>query len=148
MIFKSVHKKLNAAINLNEDNAWIFAVDNGVKEYIIKLNTIDQLFDRGIDSLNKSLGKYSDVTVENYKKPKGQKFSNITLKDTGDFYKSFKVELTKTSIRISANPIKEDNNLFDDFGDEIIGLTPDNLTKTSEIILENIIIYVKKQLDI
>jgi pectin methylesterase-like acyl-CoA thioesterase len=148
MKFKTVHKKLDAAMKLDENKAWFFAIDNGVKEEIVQLNTIDQLFDKGIDSLNKSLGKYANTTIELYKKPKGQKYSNITLKDTGDFYRSFKVEVTKDSIKINANPIKEDNNLFDDFGAEIVGLTTQNRMRVSEMILNKIIIYVKKQLQI
>lgn len=147
MKFKTVHKKLDAAMKLDEDKGWFFAIDNGVKEEIVQLNTIDQLFDKGIDSLNKSLGKYTSFTIE-LKKAKGQKTSNITLKDTGDFYRSFKVEATKDSIKINANPIKEDNNLFDDFGAEIVGLTTQNRMRVSEMILNNIIIYVKKQLQI
>lgn len=148
MEFKTVNTLLDKAINLDEDNAWFFSVDNGVNEEVIQLNTIDQLFDKGIDSLNKSLGDYSPVTIEKYKKPKGQKFSNITLKDSGAFYKSFNVEVTKDAIRISANPIKDDNNLFDDFGDEIVGLTTENTKRICEMILQNIIIYVKNELGI
>lgn len=147
MFFKEVDTLLDAAINLDEDRAWFFAVDNGVKEEIIQLNTIDQLFDRGVDSLNRSLGDYSPFTVEE-KKRKGQKYTNITLKDDGDFYKSFKVEVTATEIRISANPIKDDNNLFDDFGSEIVGLTDQNTLRICDMILQNIIIYVKKELGI
>jgi hypothetical protein len=145
MEFTKLHTVLNNAIKLNEDDAWFFAVDNGVKEEIIKLNTIDQLYDKGIDSLSKSLGKYSGFTVEK-KKEKGQKYTNITLKDTGDFYKSFKVTVTKKEINISANPLKDDSNLFDDFGTQIVGLTDENTIKICELILDNILIYVKKQL--
>lgn len=147
MEFKTVNKILDAAINLNEDEAWFFSVDNGVKEEVIRLNTIDQLFDRGVDSLNKSLGDYAPYTVED-KKRKGQKHSNITLKNKGNFYKTFRVEVTVDKIKISANPIKDNDNLFDDFGVEIVGLTTENTKRISELILKNIIIYVKKELAI
>ena len=140
--FKTVNTLLNAAINLNEGDAWLFAVDNGVKTQIIKLNTIDQLFDKGIDSLNKTLGKYSNVTI-GIKKSKGQKTSNITLKDTGDFYKTFRVDVTKTEIKIFANPLKDQDNLFDKYGANIVGLTEENRLLISEMILQNIIIYVR-----
>jgi len=147
MFFKEVDILLKSAIKLDEDKAWFFSVDNGVKETVIKLNTIDQLFDRGVDSLNKSLGEYSGFTVEE-KKRKGQKYTNITLKDSGAFYKTFKIEVTKNEIIINANPIKDDDNLFDNFGMQIVGLTDQNTLRVCELILQNMIIYVKKQLKI
>ena len=144
-MLKSVKHILNKAIKLDEVKAWKFAIDVDLKKYIIKLNTIDQLFDEGIDSLGDSLGEYSPFTVE-LKKIKGQPTDRITLKDTGKFYKTFKIEVKNDSFFINANPIKEDNNLFDDFGDEIVGLTEENQIKVSKIILDNTIKYIRKQL--
>ncbi len=144
-MLKSVKHILNKAIKLDEVKAWKFAIDVDLKKYIIKLNTIDQLFDDGIDSLGDSLGEYSPFTVE-LKKIKGQPTDRITLKDTGKFYKTFKIEVKNDSFFINANPIKEDNNLFDDFGYEIVGLTEENQIKVSKIILDNTIKYIRKQL--
>lgn len=144
-MLKSVKHILNKAIKLDEVKAWKFAIDVDLKKYIIKLNTIDQLFDDGIDSLGDSLGEYSPFTVE-LKKIKGQPTDRITLKDTGKFYKTFKIEIKNDSFFINANPIKEDNNLFDDFGNEIVGLTEENQIKVSKIILDNTIKYIRKQL--
>ena len=150
-MLKSVKHILNKAIKLDEVKAWKFAIDVDLKKYIIKLNTIDQLFDEGIDSLGDSLGEYSISTIEGTssylgKKAKGQPTDRITLKDTGKFYKTFKIEVKNDSFFINANPIKEDNNLFDDFGDEIVGLTEENKIKVSKIILDNTIKYIRKQL--
>ena len=150
-MLKSVKHILNKAIKLDEVKAWKFAIDVDLKKYIIKLNTIDQLFDDGIDSLGDSLGEYSISTIEGTssylgKKAKGQPTDRITLKDTGKFYKTFKIEVKNDSFFINANPIKEDNNLFDDFGDEIVGLTEENKIKVSKIILDNTIKYIRKQL--
>ena len=144
-MLESVKDILNKAINLDEVKAWYFAIDIDLQNNIIKLNTIDQLFNEGIDSLGDSLGEYSPFTVE-LKKAKGQPTNRITLKDTGDFYKTFKVEVKDDSFFINANPIKEDNNLFDDFGSEIVGLTEDNQKKISKTILDNTIKYIRKQL--
>ncbi len=144
-MLKSVKHILNKAIKLDEVKAWKFAIDVDLKKYIIKLNTIDQLFDDGIDSLGDSLGEYSPFTVE-LKKIKGQPTDRITLKDTGKFYKTFKIEVKDDSFFINANPIKEDTNLFDDFGSEIVGLTEENQKKISKTILDNTIKYIRKQL--
>jgi len=146
-MLESVKDILNKAINLDEVKAWYFAIDIDLQNNIIKLNTIDQLFNDGIDSLGDSLGEYSPFTVE-LKKAKGQPTDRITLKDTGDFYKTFKVEVKDDSFFINANPIKDDNNLFDDFGSEIVGLTEDNQKKISKTILDNTIKYIRKELAI
>ncbi len=146
-MLESVKDILNKAINLDEVKAWYFAIDIDMQNNIIKLNTIDQLFNDGIDSLGDSLGEYSPFTVE-LKKAKGQPTNRITLKDTGDFYKTFKVEVKDDSFFINANPIKDDSNLFDDFGSEIVGLTEDNQKKISKTILDNTIKYIRKQLAI
>ncbi len=152
-MLESVKDILNKAINLDEVKAWYFAIDIDMQNNIIKLNTIDQLFNDGIDSLGDSLGEYSISTIEGTssylgKKAKGQPTDRITLKDTGDFYKTFKVEVKDDSFFINANPIKDDSNLFDDFGSEIVGLTEDNQKKISKTILDNTIKYIRKQLAI
>jgi len=110
-----------------------------IKNEVIRLNTKEQLFNKGIDSKGDSLGTYSPFTVEQ-KKKKGQRHENITLEDTGDFYKSFRVSVNKISITIDADPIKEDNNLFDDFGEDILGLTDESKQKLQEMA---VIEYIK-----
>ena len=110
---------------------------NDVQDYIIELNTegenTSQLFELGIDSEGNRLGDYSGFT-KNIKASKGQRIDHITLKDTGEFYKSFKVTPNKNGFRISANPNKDDSNLFDDFGVDIVGLTKENVLKLLDFI--------------
>lgn len=102
-------------------------------KYVIRLNQ-KQLFDKGIDSDGDSLGVYSPYTIT-IKEKKRQKTDHITLKDTGEFYKSFTVTIKKDGIYFDADPIKIDDetgersNLFDDFGKEILGLTEENKIK-------------------
>ena len=52
---------------------------------------------------------------------------SVTLKDTGDFYLSFSVIPFKGGFEITANPIKDDTNLFEEWGKEILGLNQVNL---------------------
>jgi hypothetical protein len=149
MYFDKLHKLLDRAANLSEEKAWIVSVDNGVQKRIIELNTIDQLFNKGIDALGQSLGDYSQVSVEVF----GKRAGHITLRDTTEFYNSFVVLVLKDRLIIRANTIKNDpikgtTDLTDRFGEEIIGLTTENIEKISEIILVNIIEYVKRQLRI
>lgn len=103
---------------------------NDVQDYIIELNTegeqTSQLYSLGVDSLGNKLGEYSGFT-KNIKASKGQRIDHITLKDTGEFYGSFKITPNNKGFRISANPFKDDSNLFDDFGVDIVGLTKENV---------------------
>ena len=147
-MFENVTTLLDKAIALNEDLAWLLSVDNGVKKEIIKFNTIDQLRDKGIDSLNRSLGDYSQISVEVF----GKRDGHITLEDTGDFYHSFRVSVEKDGFTINANSIKHGAkgtvDLTTRFGDDIIGLTEENRDIITELIMKNIVKYVKQQLNV
>ena len=137
-----VNKILNRAQNIDPDKVWIFAIDEQVQDEIVRLNTQDQLFDKGIDSLNDTLGDYSPITVT-IKRRKGQKTSNITLKDTGEFYDSFDVVVKRDGLEITADTMKEDNDLAEMFGIDILGLTDDSLDKLiREYILFNYRDYI------
>ena len=125
--FERLLKNINN-LNINDIFFELWS-DNRVQNYIIDLNTegkpTSQLYELGVDSLGNSLGEYSPFTIP-FKVEKGQRFDHITLKDTGDFYESFIVTPLKTGFKIDANPIKDDDNLFDLFGKDIVGLTEEN----------------------
>ena len=103
---------------------------------IIELNTIEQLYEEGVDSLGVSLGQYSAATIEGTssfagRAERGLRFDHITLFDTGDFYKSWKVDVRSDDdsfFIIDANPIKEDTNLFVEWGVDVLGLTEESMT--------------------
>ena len=146
-MFENVKNLLKTARELDENDGWIMSVDNEVKEVIIEMNTIDQLFDRGIDALNNSLQDYTPTTIM-IKQRKGQKHSVTTLHDDGDLYASFRVTVTSDEIIIHANTIKDGDDLTDKYGDEIIGLTADNRDELGRLILNNLHLYVRKKLQI
>jgi hypothetical protein len=103
--------------------------DSKVEQYIIKLNTkgesTSQLYNFGINSDGQSIGEYSDYTIA-VKSFDGQPTDRVTLYDTGEFYESFVVKPLKKGYKITANPNKEDSNLFQDWGENIVGLTDEN----------------------
>lgn len=111
-----------------------------VKRYIIALNTkgesTSQLFELGEDSKGRSLGNYAPSTVE-YKFNEGQRFDHITLEDTGGFYKSFKVIPLSDGFRIEADPLKDDTNLFREYGEDIVGLNKENTQLLAAFIKED-----------
>jgi len=132
-----------------DDIAFQIANSTEHKKFVIRLNTegepTSQLFNLGEDSLGVRLhgetsligGEYSPSTLKD-KRGKGQQLTPPTLKDTGAFYDSFKVVAFKGGFRIEANPIKDDTNLFDEFGEEIVGLNKENLDLLTEFYLEKI----------
>lgn len=102
-----------------------------LQKHIIYLNTIDQLFERGEDSLGRKLedvgGSYSPYTIMK-KLEKGQPFDRVTLNDTGEYYDSYKIVAPSGAdyIMIITNPIKEGKNIEQEWGGYIVGLNPEN----------------------
>ena len=76
---------LNKFISL-ERNAFkiVFRTDE-IKNKIIYLNTIEQLYEQGIDSEGLELYPFYSESTIIYKKEKGQRFDHVTLNDTGFF---------------------------------------------------------------
>ena len=125
-MFPILDKLFHNAKNLNQDTIWVMAIDEDVKREIIRLNTRDQLFDKGVDSLDRSLGVYSKTSVNKYGKRPGR----IQLFDSGEFYKSFRVLVDADGLVIFANALKVGDNGVDDlavkYGIDIIGVTESN----------------------
>lgn len=133
---------LKRATSINLDEIMLKVFDNDkVQEYIENLNK-EQL-QEGIDSKGDELSYidhngrertgYSRVT-ELITKGKKKAGSHFTLFDTGDFYKSIKLMPELNGVTITANPIKEDENLFKKFGNDIIGLTQESVQLLQEFI--------------
>jgi uncharacterized protein YktA (UPF0223 family) len=121
------------------------------KKLIIDLNTKSQLYQQGIDSEGIKLSEYSrNNGYSNYtkaiKEAKGQPTNRITLNDTGAFYRSFRTKLFGSEIVIFANPNKDDTNLYDEWGTDIVGLTDESLKTLAQFAKILIKPYVKKTL--
>lgn len=102
-----------------------------LQKEIIYLNTIDQLFEKGEDSLGRKLkdvgGDYSGFTKQ-YKFDNGQPFDRVTLKDTGEYYDSYRIVAPSGAdyIMIITNPIKDGKNIEQEWGGYIVGLNQEN----------------------
>ena len=99
--------------------------DKGLQQDILDLNRIDQLYDKGIRADETSLGRYSKLTKE-IKISKDQVSDHVTLKDTGEFYGSFRIKAEATDVIITADTIKPDVDLAEKYGDNILGLTQES----------------------
>ena len=91
---------------------------------MIDINTDQQLYQEGISSTGRSLLSYTPFT-EQIKKDKGQPSDRTTLRDTGDFHDSFKLDSNKFPFGITANDPKT-SMLTAKYGEDIFGLTKEN----------------------
>jgi len=98
----------------------------------------DQLFTTGEDGNKNSLGEYSELTVQ-IKRRKGQPTDRITLKDTGDFYKTYSIDPFKGGFIIDANGQKSSIDLLVKYGNDIL--------KPNEETIEIIGDYYKEKLN-
>jgi hypothetical protein len=129
---------------LKPENIWlnVFAKPEIRRFVTVTLIQEGQLFSKGIDGTGRPLTNadngrttYSKMTeiLTNGRKKEGEHY---TLLDSGDFYKSMIVVLGTNFFEIDADPIKENDNLFTKFGEDIIGLTDESKTLLAERLKE------------
>ena len=102
-----------------------------IQKFITDLNTQVQLFQQGENSESVQLmavgGTYAPSTIR-IKRAKGQPSNRITLRDTGDFYNTFSVDVkANASFSIQADTEKGDQDLQSRWGDNIVGLQQENI---------------------
>lgn len=135
--------KRAAKIDANKLFAKIWRLES-VQKYIIELNTKEQLLENSIDSYGKQLiykkngFGYSHKTYElkGGVKLDGTSFSvgqTYTLRDSGQFFKSFEVKVNSTGFEILADGFG--NDIFVNFGEQVVGLTDESKAKLIEYIL-------------
>ena len=112
-----------------DDKTFQLVLDNRlIKELIIFLNTDEQFGVEHVDSLGQKLfNNLTDRSTYSLFDPKGRGGQPYTLNDTGEFWESFRVAVRAGDIVIDADPFKDDDNLFDIYGQDIVGLTDANL---------------------
>lgn len=148
---------------VNENQIWLESVDREVQFEIIRLNTVEQLFKKGIQSdgsslvsTNRSPGYYSPTT-ESMNKGVNFTIDGITkqkiagdpyfLFDTGHFYASFVVLADRKAIVILADDVYNyDKPLSVEYGSKIIGLTKENMGVLSGMLLKKYIKEIRKRI--
>ena len=136
--------------------------DKYFQALVVDLNT-QRLFELGEDANDVRLrsrlaqfgSAYSPKTTQ-IKGQKGQPTDRVTLKDTGAFYKSFafKKDNATKNFLITADVIKIDENggvtnLQQQWGEDILGLSSENMQELIELSIEIIIpIVLEKILDV
>lgn len=102
------------------------------KKKIVELN-VEQLYEYGVNSLGIRIDTYrpySPYTVK-VKSQKGQPYDRVTLRDTGEFHRSFEVEFGPDSFYITATDWKV-QDLVEKYGGRIFGLIGENKKELSE----------------
>ena len=136
-------EKLLAKIERYNVDRILFEVwsNSKVQIYVEQLNTegqnTSQLYNQGVNSLGVSLGEYSPFTINEKLNGDGlgdRRVDHITLKDMGDFYESVIMKPFIKGFNIDADAQKDDDNLFDIYGKDILGLTDENLQLLIEFI--------------
>lgn len=136
-MFEAVTDKLNVISGMTVKELYRMLFDD--KEFtdlIIELNTIGQLYTKGINSDGESIGEYSEYTKD-IKYEKGQPYDRVTLRDTGEFYDSFKCVWNDNDdgeILITADSIKDDGkDLLVEWGKDILGLDEDSISQLQDM---------------
>jgi len=115
-----LYDKLKRLSEMNEDDAWMFAFENSSFRQEIIDSVRNRLFEKGTNDQGRVIGVYKPASERiDPNKIAGTPF---TLKDTGRFYQSIYMGVFRDYFFIDANPQKGRDNLFDKFGDGIIGL--------------------------
>lgn len=124
------------ALKLSETDALKAVTDNkSIQFNAIRLNRSVQLYQDGVGIDGKKLRSvyarfgnvYSDRTIA-YKLEKRQPINRITLRDTGAFYQTFSTKLKAGELYLTADTIKDGEDLQDKFG-QVVGLTQDSKEK-------------------
>ena len=147
--FGPLHNIINNALSFDLDRAFFSLFSQPeFKEMVLLLNRKKQLFKERVNSLGVKLsdvgGGYAAYTEdvnagvtftyegESMTKQEGD---SPNLYDSGEFYESFEVTVGIGFFQITADPIKDDGtNLFDEWGEDILGLTQESKTLLVEFL--------------
>lgn len=107
-----------------------------VQQTIIEYN--QEQLQKGIDNEGKKIrtiaaeeqdrGKVYSLYTIKMKAEKGQDFGNVTLYDTGEFYKTFNIKVNDSSVEVLADFNSPGENILDNFDEKyhFLGLTNEN----------------------
>ncbi len=95
---------------------------------IVEMITQQQLYEQGIEGRGIEILSYAPYAESTIRKKikKGQPTNRVTLKDTGDFYKSLRIEFDDKGFYIASNDFKSPY-LLEKYGPTIFRLTDENL---------------------
>ena len=99
----------------------------------------------GIRADNSAISPYYRPNTVQIKREKGQRTDRVTLYDTGDFYESVFTAVFDNAFDLEAKDPKTEE-LKQKYGDDILGLTPENLSLLLSVIKPQFIDLLKKEI--
>ena len=143
-MFSAGRAKIAKIANIDLNAAFKVAITNpSVEAQLIDLNQ-KQLYVDGVLSDGTPTGDYAASTIQK-KDALGVESGHITLKDTGEFYDSMKVEEKDNGVVITADTQKENNDLSEQWPN-LLGLTDDSKNEVKDEISEIMLTHLKEQL--
>ena len=144
-------KKLKQVKLLKQVDAWFYSFDKEVQEYVIEyLIQKHQLIDLGVNAKGNVIGRYSQLTEQI--NPTKRAGSHYTLFDTGEFFNSMFIKVMNDGFIVDADADKTNflgtTNLFEQYGNDIVGLTEESMTALKNEIKIRMIKYARKTLSI
>ncbi len=139
---------LRRAKSLSDVVAWHTVMDSFIRRQILNMIQYYQLMRHGIDATGQVIGYYSWMTeaMSKGRKKEGQPYN---LYDTGTFYNQMFVTVFNDGFVVDSDGAdKEDVNLFDEYGENIVGLTDENMGKLVALLRPKYIQYARKTLGI
>lgn len=116
-------RKFKAILSQELENT---ILDN--ESIIVEMITQQQLYEQGIEGRGIEISSYAPYAESTIRKKikKRQPTNRVTLKDTGDFYKSLRIEFDDKGFYIVSNDFKSPY-LLEKYGPTIFMLTDENL---------------------
>lgn len=120
------------------ENSVFDLIDETFKTQSVQKTTIEfnqYQLQAGEDALGQTINTIGGSPYKPYtvviRRSKGLPTNLVTLEDTGEFYKTFRVIIVKDGYEITANFQKEDGNILDNFSStfDFLGLQEDSLTE-------------------
>jgi hypothetical protein len=143
----AIGEKLRKVRLLSDQIAWQQNIDARIRQEILFMIREDQLMQKRIDANGNHLGFYSWMT-EAMSKGRKKEGDPYNLYDTGEFHNKMFVVVLRDSLAVdSEGADKENVNLFKEYGDNIVGLTDENMGKLIELLRPKYIAWAKKMLD-
>jgi len=143
----AIGEKLRKVRLLSDQIAWQQNIDARIRQEILFMIREDQLMQKRIDANGNHLGFYSWMTeaLSQGRKKEGDPYN---LYDTGEFHNKMFVVVLRDALAIdSEGADKENVNLFKEYGDNIVGLTDENMGKLIELLRPKYIAWARKMLD-
>lgn len=138
--------------NINQkliDNEYMRDIisDVDANTFITDTNANEQLYEQGVNALGvpiDSYAPYRPYTIT-MKKIKNQPYDRVTLRDTGEFERDFRVIVGQNEFIVTSDDWKTEE-LMEKYG-KIFGLTPKNMGRLSrEIVLPDLLLRIRNEL--